>query len=773
MRRAIVAVIMLHAALVAALLPRPEHDMISATKGLIARRLGPAYVDQFVLEALPVDHISGLDIAHVDATPGQVHLRASSATAMGFGLHAYLKAAAQTQTNWEDDPLVLPPTLPALTVPLRLGRQAAYTYYENVCTFSYSQWSWSWAQWERHIDWMALNGINVPLAFTGQEKVWATTFGAFNVSASGLDGFFAGASFLAWGRMGNVQGSWVRGPLPRSFIEQQFELQTKILARMRAFGMTPALPAFAGHVPAEMVSLYPNAKFVQSPPWIGFKPPFTSVYMLDPTDPLFVEIGAAFLRHQASLLNYTAILYQTDTYNEMDPAFSARTYLAASSSAVLKSMRAVHPSAVWLMQGWLFSFSRFWTATRVRDYIAHLPQDGLIVLDLYSEVKPVWQTTDNYFGKYWIYCVLHNFGGSLGMRGDLPTIASDLVAARTASAGTLLGLGLTMEGIYQNYIVYDLALQMPWQASALDVPTYVDAFIRARYHHPTQNALDAWQRLAATVYNVSKGFGGVTKCIVSLRPRWGLLQSRFMPTALAHNAEDVLFAWRRLLAAAPALASHLSFTRDLVDVTRQVLSDGLAADVAALETLFHAQVAPLAELDAVMRRMQDAMEMLERILNTNRHFMLGPWLADARALGGADDAAYFEYEAKNQVTRWGDANGNALSDYASKDWGGLVSSYYLPRWRIWWRHVRSAYVARSAVDHAAVHAALEAFELAWQLERLELPVEPVEDSVSVALAIAKTLLPDDDVGAAVVKDAAPSFARDQVLARACLLDCLW
>ncbi|KDO21253.1 hypothetical protein SPRG_13552 [Saprolegnia parasitica CBS 223.65] len=755
MRRAIVVV--LHAALVAALLPRPEHDIVDAMKGLIARRLGQTYVDQFVLEALPVDASSGLDIAHVDATPGRVHLRASSATAMGYGLHAYLKAAAQTQTNWEDDPLVLPPTLPALTTPLRLGRQAAYTYYENVCTFSYSQWSWSWAKWERHIDWMVLNGINVPLAFTGQEKVWATTFRAFNVSASGLDAFFAGASFLAWGRMGNIQGSWVRGPLPSSFIEQQFELQTKILARMRAFGMTPALPAFGGHVPAEMVSLYPNAKFVQSPPWVGFSPPFTSVMMLDPTDPLFLEIGSAFVRHQAALLNYSAVLYQTDTYNEMDPTSSAPAYLAASSSAVLRSMRAVHPSAVWLMQGWLFRF-----------------RDGLIVLDLYSEVKPMWQATDNYFGKYWIYCVLHNFGGSLGMRGDLPTVASDLVAARAMSAGTLLGLGLTMEGIFQNYIVYDLALQMPWQTAAIDVPTYVDGFIRARYHAPTNDALDAWQRLAATVYSVSKGFGGVTKCIVSLRPRWGLLQTRFMPTALTHDADDVLFAWRRLLAAAPAMASHLSFTRDLVDVTRQVLSDGLAADLAALEALFHAQVAPIEELNAVMRRMQDSMEMLERILNTNRHFMLGPWLADARALSDADDemANYFEYEAKNQVTRWGDANGNALSDYAGKDWGGLISTYYLPRWRIWWRHVRHAYVARSAVDSAAVHAALEAFELAWQLERSDLPIDPVEDTVRVAMAIAKTLLLDENVGAELAIDASSSL-RDHVLARACLLDCLW
>lgn len=47
-----------------------------------------------------------------------------------------------------------------------------FRYYQNVCTFSYSSVWWDWPRWEREIDWMALNGINLPLAFTGQEAVW-------------------------------------------------------------------------------------------------------------------------------------------------------------------------------------------------------------------------------------------------------------------------------------------------------------------------------------------------------------------------------------------------------------------------------------------------------------------------------------------------------------------------------------------------------------------------------------------------------------------------
>ena len=47
-----------------------------------------------------------------------------------------------------------------------------FRYYQNVCTPGYTFVFWQWPQWESHIDWMALNGINLPLAFTAQEAIW-------------------------------------------------------------------------------------------------------------------------------------------------------------------------------------------------------------------------------------------------------------------------------------------------------------------------------------------------------------------------------------------------------------------------------------------------------------------------------------------------------------------------------------------------------------------------------------------------------------------------
>lgn len=49
---------------------------------------------------------------------------------------------------------------------------------------------WDWERWEKEIDWMALQGVNLPLAFTGQEAIWQKVFKVLS-SALGLAQFLA------------------------------------------------------------------------------------------------------------------------------------------------------------------------------------------------------------------------------------------------------------------------------------------------------------------------------------------------------------------------------------------------------------------------------------------------------------------------------------------------------------------------------------------------------------------------------------------------------
>jgi hypothetical protein len=71
--------------------------------------------------------------------------------------------------------------------------------------------------------------------------------------------------------------------------------------------------------------------------------------------------------------------------------------------------------------------------------------------------------------------------GAQGLYGSLAHYAAEPLRARSLANGTLAGLGLTMEGMYQNEIVYELTLDVPWQTSVIDVEQWLSTWIARRY----------------------------------------------------------------------------------------------------------------------------------------------------------------------------------------------------------------------------------------------------------------------------------------------------
>lgn len=43
----------------------------------------------------------------------------------------------------------------------------------------------------------------------------------------------------------------------------------------------------------------------------------------------------------------------------------------------------------------------------------------MLILDLMAELTPQYVRLDSYFGQPYIWCMLHNFGGTLGMHGTV------------------------------------------------------------------------------------------------------------------------------------------------------------------------------------------------------------------------------------------------------------------------------------------------------------------------------------------------------------------
>ncbi len=188
---------------------------------------------------------------------GQVLIKGPSGVMATWTFHEYLRKVHGVQISWRNRQLRLTFPFPPEDGFIVTG-QDLIRFYQNPCVYGYSFAFWSWLpDWSDHLDWMALNGINLALAASGQELIWRQTYRSLGLET--LENFFTGKAFLPWNRMGNLK-AWA-GPLSLGEMQSAADLQRRILKRMLSLAITPVIPAFNGIVPEEMLSLFPNETF--------------------------------------------------------------------------------------------------------------------------------------------------------------------------------------------------------------------------------------------------------------------------------------------------------------------------------------------------------------------------------------------------------------------------------------------------------------------------------------------------------------------------------
>jgi hypothetical protein len=93
---------------------------------------------------------------------------------------------------------------------------------------------------------MAVARHNSIFAPTGQEEVrWKVlTSPKFGLTDMQVRNWTNGPAFLTWSRGQNSHGNGIAGPLPRSFMRDQWDLQRLIMACYRELGILGHQPAF-------------------------------------------------------------------------------------------------------------------------------------------------------------------------------------------------------------------------------------------------------------------------------------------------------------------------------------------------------------------------------------------------------------------------------------------------------------------------------------------------------------------------------------------------
>ena len=642
-----------------------------AAEALVGRITG-GREDEFRVVVTGVQQ-DGKDWFSLYSENGKIVLEGNSGISVASALNHYLKTYCGWHYTWCGKDTELPEVLPLPEEKVTKVSPYKYRYYLNYCTFNYSMSWWDYDRWRQEIDFMALNGINMPLAVTGQNSVWQRVYRRLGFTDSQLESFFSGPAYFNWFWMGNLDG-W-GGPLPQSFMDRHEELQRNILFAERSLGMTPILPAFTGHVPPAFPEMFPDAK-VRRTSWVNFP----EVAILDPDEELFTEIGRMFIEEQTKIYG-TDHYYTADTFNENLPPLRDSSFLSGMSGKVYSSMSGIDPEAVWVMQGWLFYYARsFWGEKEIRALLSAVPDDRMLLLDLWSECFPVWNRTEAYYGKPWIWCMLHNFGQNITMSGNAENVAKGpSEALHSPLSGKMQGIGLTMEGIGQNPAMYALMLENVWRDTPVDIDTFIGSYFGNRYGCNDGSAEEAWKIIFRTAFENGHRNGG-HRSIIEGRPTFASSPGGAISIEPHYDPRELVRAWDLLISSSGKLSGRDGYRYDLVDVTRQVLADWSSS--------LHREVVKAyrsgspEDFRCSASRFMELISDMDRLLSTREEFLLGRWLESAKAMGTSpQEKSLYERNARNLLTLWGDRD-CPIRDYASRQWSGLMNGFYGGRWRL-------------------------------------------------------------------------------------------
>ena len=424
----------------------------------------------------------------------------------------------------------------------------------------------------------------------------------------------------------------------------------------------------------------------------------------------------------------------------MNPSSNDPKYLKDTNAAIYGAMAAAVPNATFVLQGWAFyNNPGFWGPQEVQAFLSGVPNASMLILDLFSDSKTVWDQFDSYYGKPFVWNMLQIFGGRRAVYGNLPAVAQGPVLNRTAPGSTLVGIGTTPEATEMTPVTFDLLWEMGWRSHSPDLSSWIQGYLGRRYGVvpvPPQ-LIQAWDFLLPGVYSSYYDYDITTSlCVLEDAP-----QLTYDPITLATRNPDSVVAALRLylqaVAAEPRLnpATNAQLRYDLVDLGRQLACD-VGWDLAVTSgaeflKYMNGNANTTAQTVATTRAIRRLISSLDALLSTDVNYLLGTWLADAQswaAPGNSSEAQWLGFNARNQITLWG-PNGE-INDYAAKNgWAGLVGDYYGGRWALHSDVIVGAVTAGTPVDWKQYESDLSTFERSWGGRTDSYPVTPSGDTL--------------------------------------------
>ncbi|WP_353331781.1 alpha-N-acetylglucosaminidase [Bacteroides sedimenti] len=656
-------------------------EQITSVKQLLQRQIGEKANE---INYQLIESSNGKEVFEIEAKQGTLTLKGSSPVALCYAFHTYLREACHAMKTWSGKHLALPERWPDYVLKNQVTPYE-YRYFLNVCTFGYTTPYWDWARWEKEIDWMALRGVNMPLATVASEAIAERVWLRMGLTKKEIREFFTAPAHLPWHRMGNLN-KW-DGPLSDEWQEDQIKMQHLIINRMRQLGMEPIAPAFAGFVPMAFAQQHPDIKFKHLK-WGGFDEKYNA-YVLPPDSPFFEEIGKLFIEEWEKEFGKNKF-YLSDSFNEMELPIEKNDVegkyklLAQYGESIYRSIAAGNPDAVWVTQGWTFGYQHsFWDKKSLQALLSKVPDDKMIIVDLGNDypkwvwkTEQTWKVHDGFYGKKWIFSYVPNFGGKTALTGDMQMYAfSSAEALHSSSCGNLIGFGSAPEGLENNEVIYELLADMGWRSQAIDLDKWLESYCKARYGAYPDAMKQAWSLLRNTAYSSLYSYPRFT---------WQTVTPDKRRVSKIDTSDDFMHAVELFLSCADNLKKSELYVNDAIELSAFYVA--AKADKLYNKALKEDASGHAATAQKYLQQTIDLLLKTDRLLVSHPVYRLEEWVKLARNKGTTTaEKNAFEANSKRLITTWG----GFQEDYAARFWSGLIKDYYIPRLKLYFSKGRN------------------------------------------------------------------------------------
>ncbi len=658
--------------------------------------------------------VAGMSGFEISRDGDVIVVKAGNEVNYNAGVGYFQKHFQKIHRSWNGDRLK--PLVPASefsetwTVPDIWRVRYAYNY----CTLSYTSAFWGKPEWQAEIEKMSLNGVTHALVQAGLEKVWQLTLKDLGYPKEKIAAFIPDPAAAAWWNMGNLEG--FGGPLTQRQIDEEASLGRFIVDEMKSHGMRAVLQGFVGIVPHDFeYSISDKAKRDLGPMRVfqqgKWEDGFIRPAVLDPTCEAFPNVAKIWYKNLEKVYGIKAEAFSGDLFHEGGNTKGIDVTNAAK--IVQQTMLAASPKSRWFVQHWGKNPSK--------ALLDGLDKRRCLVLSLTKDMANGSNGAGrrSFYGSPWAWCELLNFGGNHGLYGSLKTLANLGNLKYSSEFNKLIGIGLLSEGTGTNPIFYDLFFDRFWMPKTENMDDaalnkWIEDYALRRYGKKSNEAVEALKILERSVYSPRKEQEGCTESIFCARPGRAVTKaSKWGGTDLYYNPADVYLALQKFIQAAeknPSLLKTETFRYDLVDTTRQFLSD-LGRPLLA-DTMDGFDKRNPEKFTQSYKLFLDAIATTDDVLATHRLWLFGEMIEQAKRKGSsAQEKRAYEIAAKRLVTTWIGRTGE-LNDYSHRQLSGLMRDYYYRRWQIFFDGYALSLRSGKSLD-AVIPSSIEKFEGTW------------------------------------------------------------